>query len=166
MPFDGGERIMPLDIQLDQSLPAFTNCSLDNDPGTGSKLKTPIEITISNESRKDIYDGDSVGQINLYLYWDTETVVDTPERWEMTVALTAKAPEEQCTVDVTPRRLQKFNSRPGAKYIWSNTSEDKKIQTGEVRADKWGLFTLKRVIVGKTGNRIAIRNRNSNQFSN
>ena len=166
MPADGGERIMPLDIRLDQSLPAFTNCSLDNDPGTGTKLKTPKEITIGKEALKDFYDGDSIGQINLYLYWDTEKVIDTAKTWEMTVALTEKATEEQCTVDVTPRRLQKFNSRPGAKYIWSNTSEGKKIQSGEVTADKWGLFTLKRVIVGKTGNRIAIRNRNSNQFSN
>jgi len=166
MPADGGERIMPLDIRLDQSLPAFTDCSLDNNLGTGRKLKTPKEVKIGKEIQKDFYDGDSVGQVNLYLYWDTEKVIDTPKIWEMTIALTEKEPEEQCTVDITPRRLQKFNSRPGAKYIWSNTSEGKKIQSGEVTADKWGLLTLKRVIVGKTGNRIAIRNRNSNQFSN
>jgi pimeloyl-ACP methyl ester carboxylesterase len=159
MPADGGERIMPIDIRLDQSLPAFTNCSLDNDPGTGRKLKTPKEIKIGKETRKDFYDGDSVGQINLYLYWDTETIVETPKKWEMTIALIEKAPEEQCTVDITPRRLQKFNSRPEAKYIWINTSEGKEIQSGEATADKWGLLTLKRIIITKNGNRITISNR-------
>ena len=158
MPTDGGERIMPIDIRLDQSLPAFTNCSLDDDPGTAAILKAPKEIKIGNETRKDSYDGDSVGHINRYLYWDTETVVDSPTRWEMTIALTEKAPEGQCIVNITPRRLQKFNSRPGAKYIWSNISESKKIQSGEVTADKWGLLTLKSVNVGKAGNRIAIFN--------
>ena len=160
MPADGGERIMPLDIRLDQSLPAFTNCSLDNDPGTGRKLKTPKVIKIGNENRTDFYDGDSVGQINLYLYWDTETVVDTPARWEMTIALTKKAPDDQCTVDITPRRLQAFKSEPGQKFRWSNSATGKTIQSGEVSSDKWGLLTLKRIIVTKTSNRITIFNRN------
>ena len=156
MPADGRERIMPLDIRLDQSLPAFTNCSLDNDPGTGTKLKTPNEITVSRETKKDLYDGDSVGQINLYLHWDTETVVDKSQRWEMTIALTEKAPEDKCTVDITPRRLQTFRSRPKQKFQWSNSAGGKTIQSGEVTADKWGLITLKSVIVTKTGSRIVI----------
>jgi hypothetical protein len=160
MPADGGERIMPLDIRLDQSLPAFTNCSLDNDPGTGRKLKTPKEITVDKETRKDFYDGDSVGQINRYLYWDTETVVDTPVRWEMTIALTEKAPEDHCTADITPRRLQQFINQPMQEFRWSNSSGGKKVQSGELTADKWGLLTIKRIIVTKTGNRISIFKRN------
>jgi len=160
MPADGGERIMPIDIRLDQSLPAFTNCSLDNDPGTGRKLKTPKEITVGKETRKDFYDGDSVGQVNRYLYWDTETVVDTPKRWEMTIALTEKAPKDQCTVDITPRRLQQFKSQPMQKFRWNNLSGGKKVQSGELTADKPGLLTIKRITITKTGNRIAIFNRN------
>jgi hypothetical protein len=50
MPRGGGERIMPIDVRMDQSLPAFTNCSLDQDPGNG-----------------DPSDGDPEGQINAYL---------------------------------------------------------------------------------------------------
>ncbi len=160
MPAKGGERIMPIDIRLDRSLPAFTNCSLDDDPGTGRKLKTPKEITVGKETRKDFYDGDSIGQINLYLYWDTETIVDTPTKWEMTISLTEKAPEDQCTVDITPRRLQELRSQPGKKFQWSNSAEGKTIQSGEVTADKWGLITLKRIIITKSGNRITISNRN------
>lgn len=159
MPADGGERIMPIDIRLDQSLPAFTNCSLDNDLGTGRKLKTPKEIKIGKETRKDFYDGDSVGQINLYLSWDTETIVETPKKWETTIALIEKTPEEQCTVDITPRRLQVFRSEPEQKFRWSNFSGGKKVQSGEASADKWGLLTLKRIIITKSGNRITISNR-------
>ena len=156
MPADGGERIMPLDIRLDQSLPAFTNCSLDDDPGKAAKLKTPKEIKIGKENRKDIYDGDSSGQINLYLYWDTETITDLREKWEITIALTEKAPEDQCTVDITPRRLQAFKSQPNQKFKWTNSSGGKTIQLGEVTADKWALITLNSVIVTKSGNRIMI----------
>ena len=38
MPANGGERIMPLDLRTNQSLPAFTRCSLDDDPGTGCSI--------------------------------------------------------------------------------------------------------------------------------
>jgi len=156
MPADGGERVMPLDIRLDRSLPAFTNCSLDDDPGTASKLKTPREVTINKETKTDYYDGDSSGQINLYLYWDTKDVVDTHKRWEVTVALTPKAPRQECTVDITPRRLQEFKAQPGQKFTWSNVAEGKKVQSGEAIADKWGLITLQKVTVTKNGNRIVI----------
>jgi pimeloyl-ACP methyl ester carboxylesterase len=158
MPADGGERVMPLDIRADQSLPAFTNCSLDDDPGTASKLKTPKEVTIDKETKTDYYDGDSSGQINLYLWWDTENVVDIPYRWEMTVSLTPRAPDEECTVDITPRRLQQFRTQAGQKLTWTNIAETKKVQSGEVIADRWGLVTIQKVAVTKKGNRIVISN--------
>ena len=157
MPADGGERIMPLDIRLDQSLPAFTNCSLDDDPGTATKLESPKQVIVGRETRKDIYDGDAVGQVNLYLYWDTETVVDTPESWEITAALLPKAPAEECTVDITPRRLQKFKPRRGRQLKWSDFSQGRPIQTGTVEADAPGLVTLRNVTVTKKKNRICIR---------
>jgi len=156
MPGNGGERIMPIDIRLDRSLPAFTNCSLDNDPGTATTLKEPKEVTIGEEKNKDTYDGDSVGQVNLYLCWRSEDIVDTPDRWEMTVGLTDTAPKDQCTVDITPRRLQNLKILPSRTYKWNNTCEQKVIQTGAVSADKYGLVTLRDVIVDKNGNRIVI----------
>jgi pimeloyl-ACP methyl ester carboxylesterase len=156
MPADGGERIMPIDIRLDRSLPAFTNCSLDDDPGTAAMLKEPKEVTIGEEKNKDAYDGDSVGQVNLYLYWRSEDIVDTPDRWEMTFGLTGTAPKDQCAVDITPRRLQHLKILPSRTYKWNNTCEEKVIQTGAVTADKYGLVTLSGVIVDKNGNRIVI----------
>jgi hypothetical protein len=158
MPAGGGQRIMPLDIQLGQSLPAFTNCSLDDNPGTASKLRSPREVTIGRETKKDPYDGDSTGQINLYLRWDTDTIVDTRRRWEITVALIQTTPEKRCTVDITPRRLQQFRSQPNQKLRWSNVSEAKTAQSGEVIADEWGLVTLEKVVIVKAGSRISIWN--------
>jgi hypothetical protein len=156
MPADGGERIMPLDIRLDQSLPAFTNCSLDDNPGTATKLEKPKEVKIHEETKTDPFDGDSVGQVNLYLYWLTEDIVDGSDRWEITAGLIEKAPKDECGVDITPRRLQDFKARPGQRFKWTNTSGANVIQSGQVTADKWGLVTLPKVIVTKKRNRVTI----------
>jgi pimeloyl-ACP methyl ester carboxylesterase len=156
MPADAGERIMPIDIHLDCSLPAFTNCSLDDDPGTAAMLKEPKEVTIGREKNRDIYDGDPTGQVNLYLYWRSEDIVDTPDRWEMTVGLTDTAPKGQCTVDITPRRLQSLKILPNQTYKWNNTCEGKVIQNGNVTADKYGLLTIRGALVNKKTNRITI----------
>lgn len=156
MPKNGGQRNMPITIRQDLSLPAFTNCSLDDDPGTASRREKPAEVKVGKKIRKDPYDGDSSGQVNVYLYWETEDIVDTPNRWEMTVGLIDKAPEETCTVDITPRRLQTMKTRPGDTFQWSNTLGGKVVQSGEVKADQWGLVTLPDVTVSKKTNRVAI----------
>ncbi|MBN2137201.1 MAG: hypothetical protein JW720_05300 [Sedimentisphaerales bacterium] len=158
MPAGGGQRVMPIDIRLDRSLPAFTNCSLDDDPGTASKLPQPVAVTIGNEDREDPYDGDSAGQVNLYLYWRTDDIVDSVDKWEMTVALTAAAPEDTCAVDITPRRLQRMKILPNRRYRWNNTCQGKTIQSGVVTGDGYGLVTIPDVIVGKKPNRIAVSN--------
>jgi len=170
LPVSGGERVMPIDIRTDLTLPAFTRCSLDDDPGTGM-TKPPEEVAAEkkdieewnrrNPRRKrklDIYDGDSAGQVNLYLYWETDDVVDEPDRWEMTIGLVKKATRDGCIADITPRRCQEFRSEPGQKVRWTNTSlaDGKEVQSGEAVADRWGLVTLEKVAVGKGKNRIKI----------
>jgi len=141
MPVSLGERVLPIDVRTDQSLPAFTACSLDDDPGDGDPGK-----------------GDPEGQVNLYLFWETGDVVDRTDRWEMTVGLIEKAPRDECTVDVTPRRLQQFKLPPGQQVKWTNGTpgSDEPIQSGEATADRWGLVTLEKVRVTKGTNRIRI----------
>jgi hypothetical protein len=156
MPAGSDQRVMPLNIRLDQSLPAFTNCSLDGNPGTASKLDTPKQVTAEGRNKMDHYDGDTAGQINLYLYWNTENIVDTPDRWEITVALISTAPKEKCTADITPRRLQRLRPRLSQTFRWTNISEGNEIQTGQVTADSWGLITLPKVVVSKASNRIIV----------
>ncbi|NQT87214.1 hypothetical protein HQ560_10650 [bacterium] len=141
MPGSLGERVLPIDVRLDQSLPAFTKCSLDDDPGNG-----------------DPTNGDDKGQANVYLAWETGDIVDTEARWAVTVYLIPKAPQDACTVHITPRRLQKLKPKPGQKLPWTNTA----LGTGEVlgkgaaTVDRWGLVTLEGVQVGKGKNRVQI----------
>jgi hypothetical protein len=141
MPLTLEERVLPIDLRTDQSLPAFARCSLDGRPGNG---------------RPD--DGDPQGQANLHLFWQTEDLVDRPDRWEITLGLVAKAPEDECTVDVTPRRVQQFKPRPGQAVRWTNAplGGGPAIQQGDAKADRFGLVTLAKVRVGKGKNRIEI----------
>jgi hypothetical protein len=141
LPVSLSDRHMPLDLRADQSQPAFTHCSLDDDPGSG-----------------DPQDGAPAGQSNLYLFWDTEDIVDQPDRWAMTVGLIEKAPRDTCTVDITPRRVQRFKPKPGTKVRWTVSSppDDKPVQSGEATVDDLGLITLPQVKVSQGQNRLAI----------
>lgn len=136
---DGGPKLKgTLDVRLDRSLPAFTRCSLDDDPGSG-----------------DPADGAPKGQFNLYLRWDTGGVVDEAGRWEATAYLIEKAPAETCTVDVTPRRCRNFLAGPGERFLWTSSAPDGQVvQTGEAVADAHGLVTLEKVRVSKGRHRI------------
>jgi pimeloyl-ACP methyl ester carboxylesterase len=157
LPAGGGERVLPINVAANRSLPAFSRCSLDDDPGTGTRLATPVDVPEGNRTRKDSFDGAPRGQANLHLVWQTADAVDTAEAWEMTLNLTAKTPQEHCTVDVTPRRCQAFKPRPGARVRWTNRAVDGMIAgSGEVVADDQGLATVPAVTVTKAGNRLVL----------
>jgi len=132
-----------LDIHRDLSLPAFSNCSLDDNPGSG-ELDT----------------GDPDGQINGYLLWDAGGTVETAKRWEVTLWLDESAPRSSCRVDLTPRRCRHFRPKPGQRFTWTNTTlggqGEAVIQTGRVLADRFGLVTLKGLVVGKARARVVI----------
>ncbi len=157
-----GSFYPPIDFRTDQSLPAFTSCSLDDDMGTAAKLPEPKPFKHPwGEVVKDIYDGAPEGGVNVHLRWQTDDVVDEPGRWEMTVFLAERkrgAPGEECTVDVTPRRLQKLKIKPGQTFTWTNTSveDGKEVQQDTAVADKWGLVTLRKVKVTKAKNRLRL----------
>ena len=129
------QREMPIDIRLNQTLPAFTNCSLDDNPGNGSPDS-----------------GDPDGQFNRYLSWATNDIVDQADRWEMTLQLQEAAPAARCTVDVTPRRCQHFKAKPGDGFTWSTGGG----QSGRVVADRLGLVTVPGVAMTKGNTRLRI----------
>jgi hypothetical protein len=156
-----GERAIfmfnPEIMALDKSIPAFHNCSLDNKIGNGTKLSISQKFkTQEGKVLDDWYDGDSKGQINAYLLW--ESVVEGDDKYEITVFLTKEAPKDTCTVDITPRRTQKFKAKPGEKFKWSNISlkDGKEIQAGAATSDQWGLVTIEKLIVSKGKNRVKI----------
>ena len=97
--------------------------------------------------------------MNLYLYWETDKVIDRVDRWEMTVGLVDQSPEERCTVDVTPRRVQQFKPEPGTVVRWTNVflTGPGELQNGEATVDQNGLIRMSGVRVGKGKNRLAIR---------
>ncbi len=142
LPVSLSDRHMPMDLRIDQSQPAFTHCSLDQDPGDG-----------------DPKDGDAEGQSNLYLFWETDDVVDQTDRWEMTIGLVDQAPKDTCTVDITPRRVQQFRLPPGSEVSWTNASlaGGGAVQSGKATFDALGLITLSQVQIGTSKNRISIQ---------
>jgi hypothetical protein len=163
-----------IDFRSDQSLPAFTGCSLDGDIGTATRLPQPKDfVNREKQTIKDIYDGDSEGQINTHLRWKTQDILDEPGRYEITVYLVSNAPKDECTVDITPRRLQKFAVKEGAKFKWSGTPAnlppparpapatapaggEGKPQSGQAADDEYGRVTLEKVVVTKGGVRLRI----------
>ncbi|HVR85342.1 MAG TPA: prolyl oligopeptidase family serine peptidase [Planctomycetota bacterium] len=139
---DPAERELGVDVRLDRTLPAFTRCSLDQDPGDG-----------------DPKNGAQEGQSNLYLLWDTapEKTVDEVGRWSLELKLGRKAPRAECTVDVTPRRTFQFRTPAGTKASWRNLSDQgEEIQAGVVTADAWGRVTIPGVTVTTSGNRLVV----------
>jgi hypothetical protein len=135
-------------IRRDHSLPAFGNCSLDDNIGEG-----------------DLRSGKAFGQINGYLIWRSETIVDQPGLYEITVWLypgdsrgRGAAPLDSCTVDLTPRRCQKFKAKPDQRFRWSSVrvKDGKEIENGRTRADSHGLVTLRRITVTKNKRRFSI----------
>src|SRR5258705_11626339 len=89
-------------FRRDRSWPAFSHASCNDDPGTG-----------------DPATGDSIGSINGCVDWD-DTIVDLADRWEVLIkppaitTLSGVRPAPSfLTVDVTPKRLQKFIVHPG-----------------------------------------------------
>jgi hypothetical protein len=141
MPGTLSDRYINIDIDLAATLPAFTYCSIDNNPGDG----TPSV-------------GDASGMLNGYLLWQPEDSTDTAAKWEMTCLLISAAPASTCTVDVTPRRCQAFGPRPGMYCEWTNMdiATGTVIESGIVQVDVNGLVNVPQATVSKTKNRIAI----------
>jgi hypothetical protein len=105
-----------------RSYPALGNSSLDSNLGNGSKE-----------------DGDREGGINLGFDW--KDVIDEEGKWSITVS--NELVKDTMTVDVTPRRCQKFRPGPGAECRWTTSTG----ASGTATADPWGLVTVPKVVI-------------------
>jgi hypothetical protein len=149
-------------LRLGDSVPAFGNCSLDGNPGNG-----------------DRYQGEPFdAPINSWLTWDSESIVDAPARWEMTVVLDNAAPLAACSVDLTPRLCRKFRPKPGDAFAWKVTTVEfkgntsgrrarpkrtwpaakagKLLGSGKVQADKHALVTIRQMPMVAGAQRVVI----------
>jgi hypothetical protein len=103
-----------------QSYPAFRNSSLDDDPGKGDPKEGALE-----------------GGINLGFVW--KEVVDEPGKWS--VRLSNELAKADMTVDVTPRRCQKFKPKPGETVKWQASTGS----SGTATVDGKGLVTIPQI---------------------
>jgi hypothetical protein len=107
----------PTKFARNLSYPAFSNSSLDNKLGSGSKD-----------------DGDKEGGINLGFRWGVPT--DTQNLWQ--VNLSNDLAKAEMTVDVTPHRLQAFKPHPDGMIIWKSSTGG----SGNVKVDVTGTVTI------------------------
>jgi hypothetical protein len=118
-----------LSIRKDQSYPVFTNATTSQTfPG----------YDVNNTTS---------GQINAYFRW--ENITDDSNSYSIKLRLVANselskpvAIPTSSTVDVTPRRLQKFHITPNAKYKYILSQNGKNLQSGIVKSNSNGLLTI------------------------
>lgn len=140
-------------IRLNESLPALGNCSLDGNPGEG-----------------DLRSAENFGaQLNGYVLWDSDSIRDDKDLWEVVLWIDGSSYYPTCVVDLTPRRCRAFKPAAGRKFTWTNTllppaaadspagQGRKVVQTGQATADKYGLVTAERIQLTKGKHLIAIR---------
>src|SRR5262249_38397374 len=120
--------------RLDQSYPAFSNCSTNNNFGTG-----------------DPATADPIGQINGLVDWDEKSIVDAQLRWEVTLKTRSATTLDgvigapaSLDVDVTPRRLQQFIVALNVPYRFEvrSLSNNSLLQSGVASPDQDAVLTL------------------------
>jgi len=114
-----------------QSYPAFGNSSINQNMGQGDPTDGDIGNADKKKGKLEVFG------INLGFKW--EAVVDQPAKWS--VKISNILCKDEMTVDVTPRRCQKFKAKPGQKFKWSSSLGD----SGSVTADKNGLVTVSKL---------------------
>ena len=134
--------------RVDQSYPAFTNCSTNSNFGNG-----------------DPTTADPIGQINGLVDWDETATTETQLRWEVTLKTRSVSTLDgilgappALTVDVTPRRLQSFIVAQNVTYRFEvrRKSDNVLIQSGAASADQDAMLTLPQVQVVDGGVRLAV----------
>jgi hypothetical protein len=131
--------------------------------------------------RKGVFlvcDGAPRGTRNGHFAWSSKNqnfdtdqtdddIVDEETRWAICLRLHdnrfSEFAAETATVDITPRRCQRFRPRPGEDIHWvnfdcSDPNAPRKFAEGHVEADQHGLVTVPEFTVGRRGwgNRLAL----------
>lgn len=130
--------------------PAFSNCSIDHNPGDGNPTN-----------------GDPYGAINGYLDWTDSTDKDCKFWVKVFIkdfyvgGVLHPQQYTTCTADLTLRRFSKFKPVAGMTLKWSNTDVNGvKIQKGTISNYDGKLITIPNLIINKSGNLIKIKIQN------
>ncbi|MBI4819218.1 MAG: hypothetical protein HY791_23300 [Deltaproteobacteria bacterium] len=149
-------------VALDRAFLAFTRSSLDDDPGRGGNGTIPFSPATGFAGRPEVardtgWDGDVAGQVGAHLRG--RVMVDDIDRFEARIWIEPErvrpplAPKTVACVDVTPRRVQRFQLRPleSVRLQTDGTGLQTDGTALRLRADREGLVTLPRVWVQETG---------------
>ena len=122
-------------------------------------VKNEAYPVFGNTDSDQIYPGfkgkgkDQNGQINGYFRW--KNMEDIKDRFSMELRLVRQdelgkpaAIPKQAIVAVTLRRLQNFKTKAGMSYAWKMSRQGKQLQAGTQVANKNGLLTLPKVVIG------------------
>jgi hypothetical protein len=122
-------------------------------------VKNEAYPVFGNTESDQIYPGfkgkgkDQNGQINGYFRW--KNMEDIKDRFSMELRLVRQdelgkpaAIPKQAIAAVTLRRLQNFKTKAGTSYAWKMNRQGKQLQGGTQVADKDGLLTLPKVVIG------------------
>ncbi len=129
-------------FRSDRSWPAFSNCSVNGNPGDGTA-----------------YSGDSLGTLNGAMEWEP-ALLDSASKWQVLLSTRSLATRwgelpapESLTVDVTPRRVQRFQPPAGAPIVWraSRRLDGAQVQSGAVTVESSGRITVPGVKTYRTG---------------
>ncbi|MCS6917257.1 MAG: hypothetical protein RMK52_02680 [Chitinophagales bacterium] len=134
-------------LALNVAYPAFSNASVNGNPGSGKKN-----------------DGDNYGTINGLLTWSD--VSETKCSFSVKLflkdyiaggQLQANQPTT-CTADVTLRRLQAFKAQPGRTIYWYNyDASGALVQSGTIVSQQGVPHTVPGVTISKDGNRLELK---------
>ena len=130
--------------QTTKSFPAFSNCTINQNPGNGDKNS-----------------GDPWGAINGYLDFN-DNITDQPCNYSINVfiknlyvgGVLAPKQYDTCTSDITIRRLQNFHPQNGQTVNWANYNINNVIIQSGSFVYTGGLITLKGMKINKTGNNL------------
>lgn len=155
-------------LRRDLAFPAFSNSSLDDNPGGfvgNGTLLWDDKMGYAGDQRRPGdtgWDGDIAGTINRFFRWDARAIVDSEGRFEIPLKLAdgeggppprpgypttgdrLPAPR-QATADVTPRRLQVFAPAPGDLIRWRYGAK-----SGAVRVAPDGAITVPGLLITPT----------------
>jgi len=99
-------------------------------------------------------------RLNTRPRWDSEDVVDTPERLEMTIYCARRVVYAgRVTCDVVVRNAAKFRPKPGERLAWTAPDpRDKRKQTrGQATVDEHGHVRIEGLQFGEPGRLIVQR---------
>jgi hypothetical protein len=145
----------------------------------GQVPKTHFVLALKNSTSDDALASacltstcDDQGQFNARILWSTKKApidsepIDSPGLFETTIKLDKDShwgmPDytgpDPAAVDITPRRLQQFNHSPNTSYHWENipSGGSSPIQSGDIVADRNGIFTVEGFQFSSTGNKLRI----------